>query len=516
MRNNQPVTQHEFDFPADATLMSTTDVQSHIQYCNAAFIAVSGYEQRELMGQPHNVVRHPDMPPEAFADMWATLKGGESWTALVKNRRKNGDHYWVRANAAPMRRGGRVTGYLSVRTKPSSEEVASAENFYKQVREGRARGFKFYKGLVVRTGWASFLSWPKTASMASRVRAMSAICWLTMCLMATLVGLSGAHLVAFAAAALVVISLYSLLLEWQCVSPLRQVLQQALNVASGNTSPAPEMGRIDEVGMLLRAINQSGLNLRALVDDVDVQVGGVSSASSQIASGNNDLSQRTEIAASNLEQTASAMEELHGTVRSTADAATEAASQASEASKAAASGGEIVGKVVATMDDIAASSRRISDIIGTIDGIAFQTNILALNAAVEAARAGEAGRGFAVVASEVRALAQRSAEAAREIKTLIGNSVDRVDSGSQLVGQAGTVMGEIVDQVDRVDKLLGEISRAAREQTSGVQQVNESVSSLDQTTQQNAALVEESAAAAESLRQQAVRLAEAVAVFSSR
>lgn len=516
MRNNQPVTQREFDFPADATLMSTTDVQSHIRYCNAAFIEVSGYDQDELMGQPHNLVRHPDMPQEAFADMWATLKGGESWTALVKNRRKNGDHYWVRANAAPMRRNGRVTGYLSVRTKPSREEVAAAEAFYRQVRQGQARGLKFHKGLVVRSGWLSFLSWPKTMSLAWRVRGFLLLGWLVQCIAGSLLGIGSAQLAGFASMTLVLSALLATLIIWQGVNPLRRVLDQALNVAAGNTAPAAELGRVDEIGMLMRAVNQSGLNLRALVDDVDAQVGGVSSASSQIASGNNDLSQRTELAASSLEETASAMEELHGTVRSTADAANEAAKQASQASKAAASGGEIVGQVVTTMDEIATSSRRISDIIGTIDGIAFQTNILALNAAVEAARAGEAGRGFAVVASEVRALAQRSAEAAREIKSLIGSSVDRVDSGSQLVGRAGAVMQGIVSQVEGVDKLLGEISRAAREQTLGVQQVNDSVSDLDQATQQNAALVEQSAAAAESLRQQATRLAEAIAVYSVR
>jgi len=516
MRSNLPVTQQEFDYPADVTLMSTTDTQSHIRYCNGAFISVSGYEQDELMGQPHNMVRHPDMPREAFADMWATLKGGESWTALVKNRRKNGDHYWVRANAAPMHRSGQVVGYLSVRTKPAREEVAAAEAFYRQVRERRANGLKFYKGLVVRSGWLSFLSWPKTMGLTGRAWGLAAVGWVAQCVAASALGLAGAQLAGFAAAALVLAAIFAMLLVRAWVRPLQRVLEQAQKVASGSTTPAAELGRVDEIGMLMRAINQSGLNLRALVDDVDAQVGGLSSASSQIASGNNDLSQRTERAASSLQQTASAMEELHGTVRSAADAANAASLQASDASKAAASGGNLVGQVVSTMDEIAASSRRIGDIIGTIDGIAFQTNILALNAAVEAARAGEAGRGFAVVASEVRALAQRSAEAAREIKALIGSSVNQVDAGASLVGQAGSVMGDIVSQVERVDQLLDEISRAAREQTSGVQQVNQSVTALDQTTQQNAALVEESAAAAESLRQQAMRLSEAIAVYTVR
>ncbi|MDE2276091.1 MAG: hypothetical protein KGK09_07320, partial [Burkholderiales bacterium] len=225
-----------------------------------------------------------------------------------------------------------------------------------------------------------------------------------------------------------------------------------------------------------------------------------------IASGNQDLSGRTEQTASNLQQAASSLEQLTGTVRQTADSARTANQLAASATTVAQRGGEVVSQVVSTMDEISASSRRIGDIIGTIDGIAFQTNILALNAAVEAARAGEQGRGFAVVASEVRSLAQRSAEAAREIKGLIGASVEKVESGSRLVADAGSTMGEIVASVQRVSDIIGEISAATGEQSTGIAQVNVAIAQLDQATQQNAALVEESAAAAESLRAQAATL----------
>ncbi|WP_304622789.1 methyl-accepting chemotaxis protein [Roseateles caseinilyticus] len=239
----------------------------------------------------------------------------------------------------------------------------------------------------------------------------------------------------------------------------------------------------------------------------------VATASVQIAQGNQDLSSRTEQQASALQQTAATMEELGGTVRHNADNAQQANQLARSASAIASEGGQVVDKVVATMQGITESSRRINDIIGVIDGIAFQTNILALNAAVEAARAGEQGRGFAVVASEVRSLAQRSAEAAKEIKVLISHSVEQVEQGTSLVDQAGTTMNDIVASIHRVSSIVAEITSASLEQSTSVQQVGEAVTAMDQTTQQNAALVEESAAAAESLRSQAQQLVEAVSVF---
>jgi len=511
MRVNQPVSQREYSLPEGTTLLSTTDTQSHIRYANAAFISVSGFDRDEIMGQPHNLVRHPDMPPEAFADMWATLKAGESWTALVKNRRKDGDHYWVRANAAPMVRNRRVVGYLSVRTKPGADEVRGAEELYRKFRTGQAKGLAFHKGLIVRTGLLAWTSWLQRMSVAWRIRSALALLWLMHAALVLFLGAEGTATLLGAHALLALTAGWWL--ESQIAAPLRLVREQALKVAAGNSDPAPGLNRVDDIGMILRAVNQSGLNLRSLVSDVDEQVGGLNIASAEIASGNNDLSARTEQTASSLQQTAASMEELHATLKNSADSAQQAATLANHASKAATDGGSVMLQVVKTMDEISGSSRRIADIIGTIDGIAFQTNILALNAAVEAARAGEAGRGFAVVASEVRALAGRSADAAREIKQLIGSSVERIESGSRLVDQAGHSIDGIVTQVQRVDQLIADISRATREQTTGVGEVNAAVSSLDQSTQQNAALVEQSAASAESLKGQASRLAEALEVF---
>jgi len=513
MRNNQPVTQSEFEFPDNATLMSTTDTQSNITYANAAFVDVSGFSPEEIHGQPHNLVRHPDMPKEAFADMWATLKRGEPWTALVKNRRKNGDHYWVRANATPVVRNGQPVGYMSVRTKASREEIAAAEALYKDFREGNAGNRRFHSGLIVRRGLMSWTSVLQTMPVRWRIRSALLFLAPTLVLGAWALGLAGGALGGFAGGTAICLLLASWWLEAQIARPLEQMRQQALRVASGESQKVTHMNRVDEIGMTLRTISQLGLMFRWLIDDVSGQVLNVQTASNEIAQGNTDLSTRTEQAATSVQQTAASMTQMTATVKSNAETATQANQLSGTASDAAARGGQAVSEVVTTMNDITDSSKKIADIIGVIDGIAFQTNILALNAAVEAARAGEQGRGFAVVAAEVRALAQRSASAAKEIKSLIGASVAKVESGSRLVDDAGKTMDEIVVQVKRVSDLIAEISSATIEQSSGIELVGRAVTDLDHITQQNAALVEQSAAASESLKQQATRLVEAVSVF---
>ncbi len=295
--------------------------------------------------------------------------------------------------------------------------------------------------------------------------------------------------------------------------PLAQAVQFAEHVATGDLSTEIQVTTTDETGQLLSALQRMQKSLVTTVSMVRQNSESVSTASSEIAQGNNDLSARTEQQASALEETAASMEELNSTVRQNADNARQANQLALSASTVAIQGGEVVGQVVQTMKGINESSTRIADIISVIDGIAFQTNILALNAAVEAARAGEQGRGFAVVATEVRSLAQRSAEAAKEIKTLIDDSVSRVSQGTVLVDKAGTTMTEVVSSIKRVTDLMGEISAASEEQSQGVAQVGEAVTQMDQVTQQNAALVEEMAAAASSLNNQAAELVSAVAFF---
>jgi methyl-accepting chemotaxis protein-2 (aspartate sensor receptor) len=344
-------------------------------------------------------------------------------------------------------------------------------------------------------GWWIVAEVSDTEAMATHWRSMYAL-WALLALTTALLG-GGLYL----------------LVRRNVSQPLGELTQAVTTVAQGDLSHGFVSQRQDEIGRLVREVESMRLRFLGMMRELRSATDSINTASVEIASGNQDLSARTEQAASSLEETAASMEELTSTVRQSADAARQANQLAASAAEIAVRGGQVVGQVVTTMDEINHSSKKISDIIGVIDGIAFQTNILALNAAVEAARAGEQGRGFAVVAGEVRNLAQRSAQAAKEIKGLIGASVDKVETGSRLVADAGQTMSEIVGSVQRVSDIIGEITAAAGEQSDGIGQVNVAVTQLDQMTQQNAALVEQSAAAAESLKDQAARLGQVVQVF---
>ncbi|WP_070304429.1 methyl-accepting chemotaxis protein, partial [Janthinobacterium sp. HH104] len=302
------------------------------------------------------------------------------------------------------------------------------------------------------------------------------------------------------------------LLTMGIVRPLRTAVEIARKVADGDLTAQIDASSKDETGQLLQALKDMNTSLLNIVSEVRTGTDSIATSSTEIAAGNQDLSSRTEEQAGSLEETASSMEELTSTVKQNADNARQANQLAASAAQVAVKGGEVVAQVVGTMESINASSNKIVDIISVIDGIAFQTNILALNAAVEAARAGEQGRGFAVVASEVRNLAQRSASAAKEIKTLIGASVEQVNAGSMLVAQAGSTMTDIVDSVQRVSDIITEITAASSEQSVGIDEINRAIGQMDAVTQQNAALVEESAAAAESMQHQAHNLAQVVSV----
>ena len=406
-------------------------------------------------------------------------------------------------------RQGRLVGYMSVRTKPSRQEVQQAEALYARFREGRQGSLTFLRGWVVHGGWMRWRSLAVTASLRLRLHGMAG-------LMALLSGaglaVAGAPIVTW----LVLVLGWGLMGAWleaQVVRPLQTVLQQAQLVAAGQPGSMPAMNRMDAMGMLSRTVNQAGLNLRALLDDVAAQVDGLGEVGEDIAQGNQNLSSRTLQAVANLEQTAAAMAAMNTSVTDTSQTAGQACQVAEKASQTADGGGQVVRDVVDTMDEISTSSRRIADIIGVIDGIAFQTNILALNAAVEAARAGEHGRGFAVVAGEVRSLAQRCAAAAKEIKTLIGSSAERVDRGAELVRRAGHAMGSIVHEATSVARMIRDISQSTAHQSAGIGEMTAAVGELDRMTQQNAALVEQSRSAVDALRARALSLREAVGAF---
>jgi len=735
MRVNMPVTHVERHFPEGEFIVSTTDTKGRITYINKTFLDISGFSEAELLGAPHNLVRHPDMPPAAFKDLWDTLGAGKPWTGMVKNRCKNGDYYWVVANATPLLEDGRVTGYMSVRTRPSRAQVEAAENLYRALREGKAGNVTVREGAVVSTSQFARIG-RAVAESTFKTRLAALVGFMGGVPLATsLLGLSGLAATAVAGATLAVGGLAALAIQRGLAKPLCKAVEDMRQIAQGNMNITTIVGTNNEVGEVLSALkslhirvgfdlaetrrladeslrvkialdnvnanvmmadterriiymnkavggmfrtaeadirtqlpqfdagrlmgasidvfhknpahqvnllasltgtykstikiggrtmtvianpvvnergerlgsvvewadrtaevaveeevaalveaaaagdfgrrlelmgkegffrqlseginklvetsergmndvarvlgalsngdlgqrmegdyqglfgelkgsaNSTGERLKEIVGQIREATDAINTAAREIAAGNTDLSSRTESQASSLEETASSMDQLTSTVRANAENAQQANQLARGASEVASKGGVVVGEVVHTMKAIAESSKKIADIIGVIDGIAFQTNILALNAAVEAARAGEQGRGFAVVAGEVRNLAQRSAAAAKEIKGLISDSADKVGNGYKLVEQAGQTMAEVVQSVKRVTDIMGEITAASTEQSQGIEQVNAAVAQMDEMTQQNAALVEEAAAAAESLQDQADGLAQAVAQF---
>ena len=484
---------------------------------HAAFIEASGYSHDELVGQPHNLIRHPDMPPQAFKDMWSTVGRGHTWTGLVKNRRKDGGFYWVRANVTPIMEGGKPRGYLSVRTKPGRAEVQQAEALYARLRSDLAaqrETIRLHHGRVVYPGMRGALQRLQQLS-ATQSLALMLLGVVLLGMLPRWLGWQGA-LAWGAQLALMGVGCAGVL-AWfhgRIVGGMRSVERFAGDIAGCNLVTTLDSAQCaPSLAPLVRGLQQIQVNLRAVVGDVRNEIAGFLRSTEEIAQGGHDLYRRTEAQAANLQETAAAMEELSSTVRQTADTSSAVARGSNQSAEVARAGGLAVQQVGQAMHAIEQSSRKVGEIVSVIEGIAFQTNLLALNAAVEAARAGEQGRGFAVVATEVRSLANRSAQAAREIKALIATSVAQVEAGSRLAADAGRAMEQVVTSIQDAARTMADLKTGSQAQNDDITSIHSALSRLDLMTQQNAALVEQSSAATESLRVQADDLAGLVSQF---
>jgi len=520
MRNNQPVINQEYKLKDGDFLISRTNRGGRITYANPAFIEVSGFTREELVGAPHNIVRHPDMPEQAFENLWRTLKEGGTWIGLVKNRRKDGGYYWVRAHVTPIVEDGEIAGFVSVRLKADKPSIDAAEQAYTALREGRGGRLHLHRGEIRRRGLVAALRRWNPSSVSSRFSLLY-LASAAPLVGAGVIGFYGradaaplsTALLAMAAIGLPVLALLFWVTARSVLGPVREAGMFTLQIAAGNLAAKPPRRLTGEMGLLVMGLKLMRRSLGSIVGDVNRGIEVVTPAARDIAQGNEDLSSRSEQQAASLQQTASSMEEITATVGQNAENARQASRLSGEASRAVSESGEVMGQVVDTMGRITASSEKMAVIIGTIDSIAFQTNILALNASVEAARAGEHGRGFAVVAQEVRNLAGRSADAAKQIRDLIAGSGREIESGAELVRRAEAAIESVVTSVTRVNDIMGDISAASEEQSTGINQINQAVAQMDGVTRQNAERVQASARAAASLEAQVDSLTHSIAVF---
>ncbi|MDY0067313.1 MAG: methyl-accepting chemotaxis protein [Steroidobacteraceae bacterium] len=520
MRVNEPVTNDEYVLPEGEVIITRTDVHGRITYANQAFVTASEFTLEECVGQPQNIVRHPDMPRAAFADLWRTIRRGQAWSGMVKNRRKSGGFYWVRANVTPMMEGGRTIGYMSVRVKPTAQEIAAADALYRAMREGRAGHIRLVEGEIRDTSWSGRIAaWLRPPLIGGTWLVLGSIMALFATIMILeLAGAASPQSPAIWGACLLgmlVAGLNAVYVSRRVATPMRVAAETAVRIIGGEVNCEFPESSDQDTRRLVRLLNQMNSKLLGVLKDTRVGVDAVQAEVVEILSANEDLARRANAHAAGLEEMAASMEEMTASVQQNAESAKQANTLTQRASSITQRGQTVVHDLVQTMSGIDAASREIADIVTMVDSIAFQTNLLALNAAVEAARAGEQGRGFAVVAQEVRALALRSSTSAKEIRQLVDQSLQRVERGSHLAEEAGAAMQEVVMSVEHVTQFVNEIMASSREQSIGIEQINQAVADMDRMTQEDAAMAQRVIGVVAQLREQSTRVLAAISAFNA-
>lgn len=505
----------EYVLDDSTAMISKGDLEGKITYANRDFISVSGYTESELLGAPQSLLAHPDTPHQVFEDFLRTVRSNRTWTGVAKGLRKNGDHFWVEMTAAPIYVNRRIAGYITIRAKTCAEKIRLASEAYAAMKRGSGE-IDIDQGRLVRRSLSRRLRVGRTLSVSRKMHSLMTLASVLFAgNLAALAHDSGASRWAIGAAGAGIgcCLLASLLFRQEVTKPFARLRDHIDALGEGDLSQTIEAHGDDETARIRHALRILQINLKLLVSQIKETTALVGSGVTQIASGNADLSVRTDAQAASLTQIAASMAKLTATVAENSESARAAKVLSTTTSSVAAKGRQAVGKVIETMKSIEDSSHKIVDIIAVIDSIAFQTNILALNAAVEAARAGVQGRGFAVVAEEVRNLARRCSDAAKEIKSLIGDAATRVDAGGRHVSDAGETMTDIVAAVERVAIVLSDISTASGSQSDGIVQVNEALAQVEHTTERNAKLVDQAGLEARRMQVEARKLAQLVESF---
>lgn len=524
MRKNLPVNDIETLVKDDQYLISKTDLKGRITYCNPAFVEISGFERDELIGKPHNVIRHPDMPELAFKDLWDTIQAKKPWSGLVKNRRKDGGFYWVLANVTPIFQNNEVTGYASVRIKAEPEAIARADAFYRQINNGERIPYTISQGKKRPVG---IRKWIATSTRIFRKGFVPGLMRLGVLAVAglalpTWLAVNGTQmpggsqaLVGLMVVWALLLALYVRKLAKDITEPINGAADIIRQISAGNLSINVDTELDNEMGELYFYLDM----MRKALIGISAEVMSGADANSEIVSSlqknSRTLSMQTEDQAASLQETAASIEELTVTVKQNADNARSANTIAGNGLQVAENGSQKVDQVVRSMAEMNDSSRKIESIVKIIEDIAFQTNLLAINASVESARAGDAGRGFGVVAAEVRNLSQKSSEAAKEIKMLVQASVEDVMQSSRLAEEAGSVMKDVMDSVQNMVNIMAEISTASGEQSSGLQQINLAVNQMDHAVHQNSAMVQNLSQTASELAREALELKQSIGVLNN-